>query len=138
MAYSFVLVPEHGYFIVTGKGVITDFDLYDFRATVLIEPGLSAATKRLYDARQVTKTTFSALLFWRILYSQSPPAGTRRAFVVSNRVFNKFAYRTAFKFSNIGRNSRIFADMDEALAWLDLNRSDVFPGEASRVEGDIP
>ena len=127
MPYTFHLYTEHALFLVTCKGVITEDDLYDFRATVLAETRLEQATKRLYDARQVTGFTFSSFTLWRMLTPGRAPADTQRAFVLTQASINNLSFRIALKLSRKGRHSRVYFDMNEALSWLGLAHDEVYP-----------
>ena len=138
MPYSYVIFPERALFLVTCTGVVTDADLYDFRASVMVEPRLEQAIKRLYDVRQVSKATFSAFTFWRMLSSGEPPLGTRRAFVLPPGGVKSWSYRTALRMSAIGKSSRIFYEIREALDWLQLEHDDVLTSDAAKRVGDIP
>lgn len=138
MPYSFVIFPERALFVVTCTGVVTDADLYDFRASIMVEPRLEQAVKRIYDVRQVSKATFSPFTFWRMLSSGEPPPGTMRAFVLPPGGVKSWAYRTALRMSIIGNSSRIFHEMREALDWLQLEHDEVFTSEAAKRVGDIP
>lgn len=135
MPYSYVIFPEKALFLVTCTGVITDADLYDFRASVMVEPRLEQAVKRLYDVRQVRKTTFSPFTFWRMLSNGESPVGTKRAFVLPPDGVNSFAYRTALRMSVSSKSYRIFHEMREALDWLELEYDEVFSSEAAKLVG---
>ena len=138
MPYSYVMFPEQQFFMVTCSGVINDFDLYDFRATMLAETRLNHVTKRLYDARQVTSATFSSFNLWRILLVAQPTPRIQRAFVVPRTGGISVTYRFALRFFTAWRESKIFFEMDDALDWLQLSHDEVFASEKSRLVGDIP
>ncbi len=133
MPYNFHLYPERALFLVTCKGVITEDDLYDFRATVLAETRLEKATKRLYDARQVTGFTFSSFTLWRMLSNGRAPAETQRAFVLAHPSINNLSIRIALKLSSKGRHSKVYFDMNEALSWLGLAHDEVYPNHVAAL-----
>lgn len=138
MPYSLVIFPEQEFFLVTCTGVINDSDLYDFRATLLAETRLKHVTKRLYDARQVSRITFSSLNFWRMISVVQSVPDIRRAFVMPRNGCISWTFRVTLQFFSTWRESKIFFDMSDALAWLQLNHDEVFSSEKSRLVGDIP
>jgi len=51
---------------------------------------------------------------------------------------SSWTFRITLQFFSTWRESKIFFDMSDALAWLQLSHDEVFSSEKSRLVGDIP
>jgi hypothetical protein len=107
---------------------MTESDLYDFRSAIMLDENLASMPMRLFDARTVTRTSFSPFTLWRLM-SYSPPVKLRRVFVLPPKGVDRLAYRMATRFA-VGRiNLHVCFDMREALDWLQIADADVVMAE---------
>jgi hypothetical protein len=128
VSIDFKILPSYPLCVVKCAGEVTEADLYDFRSALMLDEKLAGVTMRLYDARRVTKASFSPFTLWRLM-SYDPTAGLRRVFVLPKVGVDRVAYRIALRFASGRTNVHVCFDLQEAFDWLHLTDRDFVAAE---------
>lgn len=119
MSIDFKILPSYPLCVVKCTGEVTDADLYDFRSAIMLDEKLAGVTMRLFDARKVTRASFSPFTLWRLM-SYEATAGLRRVFVLPKVGVDRVAFRIALRFAASRSQVHVCFDLQEAFDWLHL------------------
>jgi hypothetical protein len=117
VSIDFKILPRYPLCLIKCTGEVTEADLYDFRSAIMLDEKLAGVTMRLYDAREVTKASFSPFTLWRLM-SYEPTAGLRRVFVLPKAGVDRVAYRIALRFASSRTQVHVCFDLQGAFDWL--------------------
>jgi hypothetical protein len=120
MSMSYTIDRVRRLVVTRGRGVISNRDLDDLTSHIRVDPAFDANFRSLADLREVTAVTVDSMATAAAAALPLFNLGTRRAIVApadvvyeSARVFATYAERA-------GQEVRVFRELSEAEAWLEL------------------
>ena len=109
-----------GLVISRGWGVVTDDDLLGHARALGRDPHFRPDLRQLYDFRDAAAQDFGGATVLELANLSPFGAGARRAIVVGGDIAFGMAQMFKLLRDNLRDDIRVFRDVGEALAWLDL------------------
>lgn len=120
MGMSYRIDRERRVVLTRAWGVLSTHELVDVTSRILLDPRFDPTYRSLGDLREVTDITVDTLDTAHMAATPLFAPGTRRAIVATSDLAYGMARMFAAYAERNGQDVRIFRQMPDAEAWLEL------------------
>jgi hypothetical protein len=120
MSMSYTIDTARRVVRTRGRGVLSTGDLHDLVNHIRVDPGFDPNFRSLADLSEVTEITVDSMARAEAAAMPLFNPGTRRAIVAPSDLTYASAQTFATYAERAGQEVRVFRDLAEAEAWLEL------------------
>ena len=128
MAYSYRIDADRRFVLTRAWGTLASGDIAQHRVRLRADPAFDAEYSQLVDLRAVTEVEATPEEIAFLARDPLFAAGARRAIVAASPAVFGLARMFGTYAESAEQNVHVFADMDKACAWLDLDHREVPTG----------